>query len=161
TPITGTPCRPSVRATARPFTFLARTTAGTCGVRRDKAIHLSARAHAGNGPAPKAPPDRPMPVRRPRRVARAAAAAGPRAPRARVRPSDSRAPPGSRSLRLGRGRAARRPRTGMDAFDFDAAFDADYLHFHEPWVAPRSDAEAALIEGLLGLRPGERVLDLA
>src|SRR5690606_38711568 len=28
-------------------------------------------------------------------------------------------------------------------------------------VAPRSDAGAALIEGLLGLRPGERVLDLA
>ncbi|MBI5851791.1 MAG: class I SAM-dependent methyltransferase [Planctomycetes bacterium] len=47
-------------------------------------------------------------------------------------------------------------------FDLDAAFDDDYLHFYAPYTTEeRSDADAALIGGLLGLRSGETVLDLA
>ncbi len=47
-------------------------------------------------------------------------------------------------------------------FDLDAAFDADYLAFYGQYTTDdRSDDEAALIGGLLGLRPGEKVLDLA
>ena len=49
------------------------------------------------------------------------------------------------------------------AFDFDAVFDPDdYLYFYEPMLTPeRTQREVALIWTLLGLRPGQAVLDLA
>ena len=47
-------------------------------------------------------------------------------------------------------------------FDFDEAFDEDYLYFYETILTPeRSDADAALIARLLELEPGSRVLDVA
>lgn len=45
-------------------------------------------------------------------------------------------------------------------FDFEAMFDEDYLFFHVPLLAERSDADADLIERLLGLTPDTHVLDL-
>ncbi|GAB6877458.1 DUF309 domain-containing protein [Thermaerobacter litoralis] len=52
---------------------------------------------------------------------------------------------------------------GEARFDFDAVFDPDdYLYFYEPILTPeRTQREVALVWTLLGLRPGERVLDLA
>lgn len=46
-------------------------------------------------------------------------------------------------------------------FDLDAAFDTDYLHFYAPYTTEeRSDEDATLLAGLLGLCPGEKTLDL-
>ena len=52
---------------------------------------------------------------------------------------------------------------GEARFDFDAVFDPDdYLYFYEPILTPeRTQREVALVWTLLGLRPGEAVLDLA
>ncbi len=46
------------------------------------------------------------------------------------------------------------------AFDFEAMFDEDYLFFYGPLLEERSDADADLIERLLGLTESMRVLDL-
>ena len=51
---------------------------------------------------------------------------------------------------------------GRQAFDFDAAFDADYLYFYETFLtAERSEREVELIWKLLHLTPREDVLDTA
>ncbi|ADU50461.1 Methyltransferase type 11 [Thermaerobacter marianensis DSM 12885] len=52
---------------------------------------------------------------------------------------------------------------GEPRFDFDAVFDPDdYLYFYEPILTPeRTQREVAMVWTLLGLRPGEEVLDLA
>ncbi|CAM00980.1 methyltransferase family protein [Saccharopolyspora erythraea NRRL 2338] len=46
-------------------------------------------------------------------------------------------------------------------FDTEDLFDEDYLHFAARPLEETSDAAAGLVERLLELRPGERVLDLA
>ncbi|MDQ3890354.1 MAG: class I SAM-dependent methyltransferase [Actinomycetota bacterium] len=47
-------------------------------------------------------------------------------------------------------------------FEFEEAFDDDYLYFYEPRLTPeRSDADADLITRLLDLEPGMAVLDVA
>jgi SAM-dependent methyltransferase len=47
----------------------------------------------------------------------------------------------------------------MRDFDFEAVFDEDYLHFYEPHLTDRSDAEAAEIIETLDLTAGDWVLD--
>jgi len=47
----------------------------------------------------------------------------------------------------------------MSEFDFEAVFDEDYLHFYEPVLSERSDAETAEIVETLGLAAGDHVLD--
>ena len=50
-----------------------------------------------------------------------------------------------------------------DRFDFDVVFDPeDYLYFYAASLTPeRTAREVALVRALLGLRPGDEVLDLA
>lgn len=49
-----------------------------------------------------------------------------------------------------------------EPFDFDAAFDEDYLYFYAPYLTTeQDDADTALIVNLLELRRDDQVLDLA
>lgn len=47
------------------------------------------------------------------------------------------------------------------AFDFDEAFDEDYLFFYEPLLSEVTDADVNTIWRLLELAPGVEILDLA
>lgn len=46
-------------------------------------------------------------------------------------------------------------------FDAEGLFDEDYLHFYGPLIDERTQAEAELVRRLLGVSPGDEVLDLA
>ncbi len=49
-----------------------------------------------------------------------------------------------------------------DDWDRGAIFDADYLHFYADFLDDaRSDADTEIVTRVLGLRPGDEVLDLA
>lgn len=84
--------------------------------------------------------------------------------------TDRRRPGGTGRRELGFAPAGARPvgdpeqeAAEADRFDFDMAFDPDdYLYFHGPHLTPeRTARELALVRTVLGLRAGERVLDLA
>ncbi|TDD91530.1 class I SAM-dependent methyltransferase [Saccharopolyspora karakumensis] len=46
-------------------------------------------------------------------------------------------------------------------FDAEGLFDDDYLHFYGPLIDERTQAESEFVRRLLGVSPGDEVLDLA